>query len=74
MQRRIREVFGTLSYREREIIKLRYGIGDGFSYTIDQIGQMFKVTRERIRQVEAKALRKLQQPGRSQELVEFLDW
>ena len=70
---RIRKVLKTLSYREREIIKLRYGLGDGYSYTLEEVGHIFKVTRERIRQIEAKAVRKLQQPSRSQELVGFLD-
>jgi len=70
---RISKVLKTLSYREREIIKLRYGLGDGYSYTLEEVGHIFKVTRERIRQIEAKAVRKLQQPARSQELVGFLD-
>ena len=70
---RIGRVLKTLSYREREIIKLRYGLGDGYSYTLEEVGHIFKVTRERIRQIEAKAVRKLQQPSRSQELVGFLD-
>jgi RNA polymerase primary sigma factor len=70
---RINKVLKTLSYREREIIKLRYGLGDGYSYTLEEVGHIFKVTRERIRQIEAKAVRKLQQPSRSQELVGFLD-
>jgi len=70
---RIAKVLKTLSYREREIIKLRYGLGDGYSYTLEEVGHIFKVTRERIRQIEAKAVRKLQQPARSQELVGFLD-
>jgi RNA polymerase primary sigma factor len=70
---RIAKVLKTLSYREREIIKLRYGLGDGYSYTLEEVGHIFKVTRERIRQIEAKAVRKLQQPSRSQELVGFLD-
>lgn len=70
---RINKVLKTLSYREREIIKLRYGLGDGYSYTLEEVGHIFKVTRERIRQIEAKAVRKLQQPCRSQELVGFLD-
>ncbi len=70
---RITKVLKTLSYREREIIKLRYGLGDGYSYTLEEVGHIFKVTRERIRQIEAKAVRKLQQPSRSQELVGFLD-
>ena len=70
---RIAKVLKTLSYRECEIIKFRYGLGDGYSYTLEEVGHIFKVTRERIRQIEAKAVRKLQQPSRSQELVGFLD-
>lgn len=70
---KINKVLKTLSYREREIIKLRYGLGDGYCYTLEEVGHIFKVTRERIRQIEAKAVRKLQQPSRSQELVGFLD-
>jgi RNA polymerase primary sigma factor len=70
---RISKVLKTLSYREREIIKLRYGLGDGYSYTLEEVGHIFKVTRERIRQIEAKAVRKLQQPSRSAELIGFLD-
>ena len=70
---RITNVLKSLSYREREIIKLRYGLGDGYSYTLEEVGHIFKVTRERIRQIEAKAVRKLQQPSRSQDLVGFLD-
>ena len=73
LRNRITHVLKTLSYREREIIKLRYGLGDGYSYTLEEVGHIFKVTRERIRQIEAKAVRKLQQPSRSQELVGFLD-
>jgi RNA polymerase primary sigma factor len=73
LRHRINRVLKTLSYREREIIKLRYGLGDGYSYTLEEVGHIFKVTRERIRQIEAKAVRKLQQPSRSQELVGFLD-
>ncbi|MEZ6114819.1 MAG: sigma-70 family RNA polymerase sigma factor, partial [Pirellulaceae bacterium] len=73
LRNRISKVLKTLSYREREIIKLRYGLGDGYCYTLEEVGHIFKVTRERIRQIEAKAVRKLQQPCRSQELVGFLD-
>ena len=73
LRSRITKVLKTLSYREREIIKLRYGLGDGYSYTLEEVGHIFKVTRERIRQIEAKAVRKLQQPSRSQELSGFLD-
>ncbi len=73
LRSRINKVLKTLSYREREIIRLRYGLGDGYSYTLEEVGHIFKVTRERIRQIEAKAVRKLQQPSRSQELAGFLD-
>ena len=73
LRKRLHKVLKTLSYREREIIKLRYGLGDGYCYTLEEVGHIFKVTRERIRQIEAKAVRKLQQPSRSQELVGFLD-
>ena len=70
---RIEQVLKTLSYREREIIKLRYGIGDGYTYTLEEVGRIFKVTRERVRQVEAKAIRKLQHPVRSRKLSGFMD-
>ncbi len=70
---RIDSVLKTLTYREREIIKLRYGIGDGYTYTLEEVGRIFKVTRERVRQVEAKAIRKLQHPVRSRKLQGFLD-
>ena len=70
---RIETVLKTLTYREREIIKLRYGIGDGYTYTLEEVGRIFKVTRERVRQVEAKAIRKLQHPVRSRKLEGFLD-
>lgn len=70
---RIEAVLKTLTYREREIIKLRYGIGDGYTYTLEEVGKIFKVTRERVRQVEAKAIRKLQHPVRARKLAGFLD-
>jgi len=70
---RIEQVLKTLTYREREIIKLRYGIGDGYTYTLEEVGKIFKVTRERVRQVEAKAIRKLQHPVRARKLEGFLD-
>ncbi len=70
---RIEEILKTLTYREREIIKLRYGIGDGYTYTLEEVGRIFKVTRERVRQVEAKAIRKLQHPVRARKLEGFLD-
>ena len=70
---KIENVLETLTYREREIIKLRYGIGDGYTYTLEEVGKIFKVTRERVRQIEAKAVRKLQHPIRSRKLEGFLD-
>jgi len=70
---RIEAVLKTLTYREREIIKLRYGIGDGYTYTLEEVGKIFKVTRERVRQVEAKAIRKLQHPVRARKLQGFLE-
>ena len=73
LQGRIEQVLKTLTYREREIIKLRYGIGDGYTYTLEEVGRIFKVTRERVRQVEAKAIRKLQHPVRSRKLSGFLE-
>jgi len=73
LSERIDLVLKTLSYREREIIKLRYGIGDGYTYTLEEVGRIFKVTRERVRQVEAKAIRKLQHPVRARKLEGFID-
>jgi RNA polymerase primary sigma factor len=70
---KIEQVLETLTFREREIIKLRYGLGDGYTYTLEEVGRKFKVTRERVRQIEAKALRKLQHPVRSRKLEGFLE-
>ena len=63
----------TLNYREREILRLRYGLADGYTYTLEEVGRIFQVTRERVRQIESKAVRKLQQPYRAKSLVSFLD-
>ncbi|MCP4254812.1 MAG: RNA polymerase sigma factor RpoD, partial [Candidatus Scalindua sp.] len=73
LKEKIESVLETLTYREREIIKLRYGIGDGYTYTLEEVGKRFMVTRERVRQIEAKAVRKLQHPIRSRKLEGFLD-
>jgi len=70
---KIDHVLKSLTYREREIIKLRYGLGDGYSYTLEETGRIFKVTRERIRQIESKALRKLQHHTRAEHLRGFVD-
>jgi RNA polymerase primary sigma factor len=72
LRQRINDVLKTLTYREREILKLRYGIGDGYTYTLEEVGRIFKVTRERVRQVESKAIRKLQHPVRRQRLSSFV--
>jgi len=73
LKEKIEQVLNTLTYREREIMKLRYGIGGGYTYTLEEVGKRFKVTRERVRQIEAKALRKLQHPIRSRRLEGFLE-
>lgn len=73
LKRRIEEAMETLNYREREILRLRYGLADGYSYTLEEVGKIFSVTRERVRQIESKAVRKLQQPYRSRSLMGFLD-
>ncbi|MFN9878286.1 MAG: RNA polymerase sigma factor RpoD/SigA, partial [Planctomycetota bacterium] len=73
LKHRIEEAMEHLNYREREILKLRYGLADGYAYTLEEVGRIFSVTRERVRQIESKAVRKLQQPYRSQSLAGFLD-
>ncbi len=72
LRQKIEGLLKTLTYREREIIRLRYGLGDGYTYTLEEVGRIFKVTRERVRQIEAKAVRKLQHPVRSKQLEGFL--
>ena len=62
----------SLTFREREIIRLRYGLVDGYSYTLEEVGRIFKVTRERVRQIEAKAVSKLQNPVRAEQLSGYL--
>ena len=73
LKNRIADVLAALNYREREIIRLRYGLADGYAYTLEEVGKIFSVTRERVRQIEAKAVRKLQHPVRSRKLSGFLD-
>ncbi|HJQ80730.1 MAG TPA: sigma-70 family RNA polymerase sigma factor [Lacipirellulaceae bacterium] len=72
LRERIEELLKTLTFREREIIRLRYGLADGYSYTLEEVGRIFKVTRERVRQIEAKAVAKLQNPVRSRYLEPFV--
>ena len=73
LKARIADVLGALNYREREIIRLRYGLADGYAYTLEEVGKIFSVTRERVRQIEAKAVRKLQHPIRARRLSGFLE-
>jgi RNA polymerase primary sigma factor len=70
---RLESLLKTLTYREREIIRLRYGLTDGYTYTLEEVGRIFRVTRERVRQIEAKAVKKLQHPVRSKQLENFLE-
>ncbi len=69
----IDDVLESLNYREREIIRLRYGLSDGYAYTLSEIGKIFAVTRERIRQIETVALHKLKEPTCAKRLAGFLE-
>jgi len=69
----LHEVLGSLSPRERDVLRLRFGMDDGRQRTLEEVGQLFGVTRERIRQIEAKALRKLRHPNRSKRLKEYIE-
>ena len=73
LKNRIEEAMEALNHREREIIRLRYGLADGYTYTLEEVGKIFQVTRERVRQIESKAVRKLQEPYRCKVLAGFLD-
>ncbi|MGN1033892.1 MAG: sigma-70 family RNA polymerase sigma factor, partial [Intestinibacter sp.] len=69
----IEEVLASLNEREQKVLKLRFGLEDGRARTLEEVGKEFDVTRERIRQIEAKALRKLRHPSRSKKLRDYLD-
>ena len=73
LKEQIEKVLHTLKEREAEVLRLRFGIGDGVPHTLEEVGKIFKVTRERVRQIEAKALRKLRHPARAKNLKGFLD-
>jgi RNA polymerase primary sigma factor len=73
LKSRLADVMQSLNHREREILRMRYGLTDGYAYTLEEVGKIFSVTRERVRQIEAKAVRKLQQPYRCRSLLGFLD-
>ena len=66
-------VLSELSPREEEVLKLRFGLKDGRTRTLEEVGKVFDVTRERIRQIEAKALRKIRHPSRSKRLKDYVD-
>jgi RNA polymerase primary sigma factor len=69
----VRKVLATLSPREERVLRMRFGIGERTDHTLEEVGQDFEVTRERIRQIEAKALRKLRHPSRSKRLNAFME-
>ena len=73
LRENIEEALKGLSEREAKVLKMRFGLGDGNEHTLEEVGQQFKVTRERIRQIEAKAMRKLRRPSRRQKLISFID-
>jgi RNA polymerase primary sigma factor len=73
LKNRIEQALESLNYREREILRMRFGLTDGYPYTLEEVGQIFSVTRERVRQIEAKAVRKLQHPVRADQLSGFVD-
>ena len=73
LKTRIAEVLEALDYREREILRLRFGLADGYAYTLEEVGKIFSVTRERVRQIENKAVRTLQHPTRAKKLAAFVE-
>jgi RNA polymerase primary sigma factor len=73
LRQRIDDALAELNLREREILRMRFGLADGYCYTLEEVGRIFAVTRERVRQIESKAVQKLQQPYRNHGLAEFLD-
>ena len=73
MKRQIATVLEGLEYREREILRLRFGLADGYAYTLEEVGKIFSATRERVRQIESKALRTLQHPTRARQLAQFVE-
>ncbi|MBU1918012.1 RNA polymerase sigma factor RpoD, partial [bacterium] len=68
------EVLETLTPREEKVLRMRFGISEKSDHTLEEVGRDFSVTRERIRQIEAKALRKLRHPSRAKKLRSFVDW
>ena len=73
LKSKLGDVLTTLTERERKVLELRFGLADGYERTLEEVGKQYKVTRERIRQIEAKALRKLRHPTRIRQLQGFLE-
>jgi RNA polymerase primary sigma factor len=73
LKEQMEDVLGSLSERERRVLEMRFGLDDGRARTLEEVGREFGVTRERIRQIEAKALRKLRHPSRAKKLRDYLD-
>ena len=73
LKKQVDEVLKTLTTREERVIRLRFGIDDGYHRTLEEVGKIFQVTRERVRQIEEKALKKLRHPSRAAVLQQFLD-
>ena len=73
LKEQLNQVLSTLSDREKKVLELRFGLNDGTPRTLEEVGKEFEVTRERIRQIEAKGIRKLKHPSRSQKLKDFLE-
>ena len=73
LKEQLNEVLDTLTEREQKVLRLRFGLDDGKARTLEEVGRQFNVTRERIRQIEAKALRKLRHPSRSRKLKDYLE-
>jgi len=73
LKEQLEDVLDTLTEREEKVLRLRFGLDDGRSRTLEEVGKEFNVTRERIRQIEAKALRKLRHPSRSKKLKDYLE-
>ena len=73
-QERLDDVLNSLTEREEKVLRLRFGLGDGYPRTLEEVGSVFNVTRERVRQIEAKALRKMRHPTRARELKNFVEW
>jgi RNA polymerase primary sigma factor len=73
LREKLSEIIDQLPMREQKVLRMRFGLEDGYSHTLEEVGYLFQVTRERIRQIEAKALRKLRNPKRVRELMDFIE-